>query len=1058
MNFVELSVKRPVLVSMILSFLVVLGLFSYGRIGLDMLPRVDIPVITIMTVYPGASPENIETLISKPIEDAVSSTNGIDKLRSDSYEGMSNVIIEFDDDVDIDEAAADVREKVGAIRANLPDDAKEPVILKIDINALPILSLAITGERPTEEIYRLAKDQVKDELLKIDGVADIDFIGGREREILVEANQETLKAYALSPVTLAGLLKQKNLNLPSGHITHPRKEYTIRMDGEFQSVEEVARMSVPTPSGKPYLVQEIARVRDGYEEKRQEVRLNGRKAVAMVVKKRSDANSVRTSGLVLARVAELQRKLPDDIRIEAVRNRATFIVESVEDLNGNIVSGILITALILFAFLHSFKATFVSVLSIPISIVATYTLLYAAGFTLNMMTLMALAISVGVLVNNAIIVLENIYVKLGKGRSIVDAVTEGTGEIMVAVSGCTLTNVVVFIPIAFMSGIIGRFFYQFGMTVTFATFVSLLVAFTLTPMAARFLLTAADADPEQKYRFGRWWDAMFARLSRVYRSVLETGLRYRVVVLAGTVGVVVASFLLAPFIGFEFVTEPDQGEFDITVKMPPGSSLANTDAILRQIEASLQAMPQVRFALTKLGKTESLIGGSGSGTNIGEISVKLRADRGMSTDRFIELLTPRVANLPDAELNIRKTGLMGTNESQFQVDITGDDMATLQDLEGKVLEIVRGTPGTVDVLSSFQSGKPELRITPRRDELTRFGVTETFLAMTLRTYFEGATGATYREGDDEYDIRVRLDGQSRLDIAAVKDMLVITPAGVSVPLAHLARVEETSGPVQINRKARTKLIKISANIAGRSLGEVLNDVKAKTDRLPLGIGYSIFFAGEIERMSESFESIGTAMLLATVFTYMLLAGLMESLIHPFTILTAFPVAFPGIILGLFFTGQTLSIFSLMAVVMMIGIVVNNGILLIEEFELRTSGGKNVLEAVLEGSPEKLRPIIMTTVATVAAMVPLALGQGAGGEMRAAMATVSIGGLLVSGVMSIILIPILYFIVEGRLRPFIRGGQLVAATLGQPVRLERDDREEMPEETPEKNEVAAGQGG
>ncbi len=1017
MNIVELSIKRPVMMTMVLAFLIVLGLFSYGRIPVDMLPKIDFPMVTIVTVYPGASPKNIETLVSQKIEDAVSSINGIRELKSDSYEGFSNVLIRFEDDIDVDTAAADVREKVAAIRSNLPDDAKEPVILKLDINALPILSLAIGGNRPVESTYAIAKDFVRDEIRRVDGVADLDFIGAREREITVQIDQGIAKAFQISPISLAGLIAQKSLNIPSGHITQTRKEYTIRMDGEFASVREIRELPIPTSGGKTYTLGDIAQVTDEYEEFRQAVRLNGRPCIAMIIKKRSDANSVRTATAVMKRLEELKSKLPQDIEFTAVRNRATFIVDSVNDLNGNLIMGVIITSIVLFLFLHSLKATFVSVLSIPISIVATYTLIYAFGFSLNMMSLMALAISVGILVNNAIVVLENIYVHLQKGKqSPKEAAVTGTNEILVAVAGCTLTNVLVFTPIAFMEGMVGRFFYEFGMTVTFATFVSLLVAFTLTPMCAGFFLSSADADPERKNQFGRWWDRMFTQLAADYRSLLNITLHHKLLTVL-TCGVLFGSTLfLAPYIGFEFVTEPDQKEFDITVKLPPGSSLDSTNRALSKIETVLRDRPEVRFVFTKLGKTESLVGGSTTGTHLGEISVRLHDTITISTDRFIAGITPEVARIPDVELSMKKTGLLGTTESPIVIDILGDDLAVLQRIEQRMLEIVRRTPGTLDVLSSLQTGKPEVRIIPRREELARHGLTEAFLAMSLRASFEGDTTTKYREGDDEYDIRIKLDQRVRRDVSEVEKLLIISPQGTAIPLTAVARIEETTGPAQINRKSRTKLIQITANIAGRSLGEIVQDIRRDMASIDLPLGYSITFAGAVERMQESFTSLLTSLALAVIFTYMLLAALLESFIHPFTILLSFPLAFAGIFLGLFLTGQTLSIFSLMAVVMLVGIVVNNGILLIEEYKLRRENGFGLFETILEGSPAKLRPIVMTTIASVSSMIPLALGSGAGGEMRAAMATISIGGLLVSGLLSLVMIPLVYHLVEQRLRP------------------------------------------
>jgi len=1012
-NIVEFSIKRPIAMTMVILSMIVMGVFSYSKINLDMLPRIDIPVVTVSTAFPGANPQNVETLISKPIEDAVTSITGIETLKSDSLEGFSNVIIEFDQGVDVDTVAADVREKVSAIRNKLPEDAKEPVILKLDINALPIMSLGISAERPVERIYTLAKDVIKDELQQVEGVADVDFIGGREREITILLKHEILKEYGFSPYSLAALVAQKNLNLPSGHITRSQREFAIRLEGEFASVQEIREMEIPLRNGKTLRLKELGDVQDSYEEFRQGVRLNDRPCVAMIIKKRSDANSVKTAKLVRERISQLLEKLPGDVKIDVVRDRSQFIVDSVEDLNGNLLTGILITAGILFLFLHSVKLTMIAVISIPVSIVSTYTLMYFFNFSLNMMTLMALANSVGILVSNAIVVLENIFVMVQKGKTPQEAAIEGTNEILTAVAGATLTNVVVFLPIAFMEGIVGRMFYEFGLTVTFATFVSLLMAFTITPMAAAFLLSAKDADRSKKNWFGRIWDRWYEGLANDYKGVIAWCLTHKIVTVSAALGLSLLACLPAAHVGFEFITEPDQREFDVTLEMPAGSSLTKTAAALHLIEEELRTNPNVKSIFSKLGKTESMVGGSTQGTHLGEISVKLVPFERFpqSTDSFIQEITPRLAAIPDIKVNMRKTGVMGTSESPLQIDITSDDPQTLHSVAAKVLEITQRIPGTLDVISSQKDGKPEWKLVPIRENLARYGMTETLLALNLRSCFEGMVMSAYREKDDEYDIRFKLTDEFRNDLNSLRKMNIVSPQGIAIPLIQLADIQESSGDIQIKRKARNKLINISANVSGRSLGEIVNDLQRETAAMNVPVGTTIDLAGSVKRMNEAFSNLLTAMALAMVFTYLLLAGLLESFIHPITILLSFPLAFGGIVLGLFLTGQTLSMFSLMAVVMLVGIVVNNGILLFERYRLLQSEGKDLLTSVIDGSPLELRPIIMTTIAAVAAMIPQALGLGAGGEMRASMATVSIGGLLVSAFLSIFIIPITYYVVE-----------------------------------------------
>ncbi|PKK88201.1 MAG: hypothetical protein CVV64_19795 [Candidatus Wallbacteria bacterium HGW-Wallbacteria-1] len=1014
MNIVELSVRRPVMMTMVIMFLMVMGAFSYSKIPVDMLPKVDFPVITITTVYPGAGPKEIESLICKPIEEAVISINGIDELKSDSNEGFGNVVIQFENKIEVDNAAADVREKVSAIRANLPDDAKEPIIMKFDINALPVINMTVSSaDRPVEAVYKLADDYIKDELSRVRGVAQVDFIGARQREIQVQVSREALRAYGLSILSLSGLIAQKSLNIPSGHITQTDREYTLRMDGEFQSVQDLRAVEIPLPGGRKTILGEIASVLDTYEELREGIRLDGDVGVGMIIQKRSDANTTETARLIREKLDLLRTKLPGDIKLKIVKDRSIFIEDSVNDLYDNLYVGVLITAVILFLFLHSLSGTFVASISIPASIIATYSLVFAFGFTVNMMTLMALAISVGILVNNAIIVLENIYNHLDMGKDPKTAAIEGTMEIVVPVAGATLTNVVVFVPIAFMEGMIGKFFYQFGLTVAFATFVSLLVAFTMTPMLASRMIRKSDSSSRGPLAFlAGIWNSSYDWLAREYHMLLSYSLDHKLLVGFLSLTLLISSFGLAPYIGFEFITEPDQREFDISIKRAPGTSLTNTGQSLAAVERILSNISDVSSMYTKLGKTEGMVGGSSKSTNIGEVTVKLKKGAGLpSTDRVMQSLYEELAKLPDVEINMRKTGIMGSQESALQIDIKGPELKMLSELSAKVMEKLKSVKGSSDVSSSLEEGKPELKIVPRREKLRLYGITEAYLAMYLRGCIEGSISTVYREGDDEYDIRVQLDKNFRSDLENIRALSVITQQGVSVDINEIAIITQSAGPAQIKRKDRSRMVKISSNVVGRSLGEVVKDIQVYTDSLELPLGFSIEYSGTVKRMKESFESLLVSMGLAVVFTYMLLAALLESFIHPITILLSFPLSFIGILAGLFITGMTLSIFSLMAVVMLVGIVVNNGILMIEQIRLLRDQGMECRAAIEKGCPQKLRPIIMTAAATVGAMVPLAMGLGAGGEMRAPMAVVSIGGLLVSTVLSLFVIPIIYLMVE-----------------------------------------------
>ena len=1012
MNIIELSIKRPVLVTMFILFLIVMGVFSYNNLTLEMLPKVDTPIVTVVTVYKGAGPREIETLISKKIEEAVSSINGIDTLRSNSYEGYSNVIIQFKTSVKTDIAAADVKDKISAIRGDLPADADEPIILKLDINALPVLNIAITGDRPVPSIYAIAKDYIKDNLSNVDGVASISFLGARERQIEILITQDTLKEYNMSILSLSGLIGQKSLNIPSGHITQTRKEYSIRMDGEFKSVDEIRNINITLPNAKTVRLDDIADVRDTHEELRQIVTVNKQPCVGISVQKRADANTVNTVKAVKKRLDELKSKLPSDITLQITKDGSTFIVDSVNDLNSNLLIGIAITAFIIYLFLHSIKGTIIAAVSIPVSIVTSYFLMYFAGFSMNMLTLMALAISVGVLVNDAILVLENIYVHLGLGKSPKEAAKDGTNEIIVPVLGTTLAHVVIFVPIAFMQGMVGKMFFEFGITVTFATAVSLVVAATMSPMLAGQFLSLNDIDENKKSKFAKVWDHGMAKINHKYKELLGFCMNHKTLVLLFSIGFTLLSFILVPFLGFEFFTESDQREFSISVKMPAGSSLENTNKVFDQIGDIMGRHSEVSMLYKKLGIIES----SGKkGINLGEINVKIRKEAHIPTKKVIASITPELAKIPDAEITIKESSISPRSEAPIQVDITGNDLEKLKRVADQVLNMTKSIEGAVDVTSSFEQGKPEVKITPYRDRLARYGITEAYLALSMRSYFEGSISTKYREGDNEYDIICKLDENIRQDIDNIRSLNIITSSGISVPLVDIAQIEESTGPAEITRKERSKAITISANARGKSAGDIITEMQRRLKKIELPAGCNVAFGGMTKIMNESFGSLFTAMLMAIVFTYITLAALLESFIHPFTILFSFPLAFAGIFIALFVTGKTISIFSLMAIVMLIGIVVNNGILLIEKIEVLREEGLDCYSAVMEGCPNRLRPIIMTAVTAIGAMIPQSLGLGEGGELRASMAIVSIGGLVASTVLSMFVIPVVYYIVETKIK-------------------------------------------
>ncbi len=1048
MFLVDTSIKRPVLMTMVIFAFVVIGLFSLMQLGIDFFPEIDIPYVTIVTVYPGAGPEEVETLITKPIEDAVSSIAGLKTVTSVAQEGMSLTFLEFELERDVDLAAIDVKDKVDAIRADLPEDALDPQISKFDINALPIMDLAVSSPRPLDKLYVLTDEQIKRRLNRIDGLASVEIVGGKEREIVVAVDRRKLEGRGLSILQVVQALAQENLNLPSGHIAAGRKEYSIRVRGEFDDLDQIRNLYLPVMRDDPPVrLADIATVEDTFAEQRELARLNGVSSVGISLVKRTDANSVQVGRKVKKELENLKRTLPEDIQIAIARDWTENIQNSVDDVRDNLIIGILLTAFVLFLFLHNWKGTIIAAVAMPVSIISTFTLLRFADFTLNMMSLMAMAISVGILVTNSIVVLENIERYRKMGKSLKEAAAVGTKEIAVAVAAATLTNVVVFTPIAFMSGITGQFFKQFGLTVSFATVFSLLTSFTLTPMMAAhklrkwiyglagaitgilvyyalgsavfviflliLLVIAVLTRTGVLEKFFRLWDRTYDDLAVSYRKGLGYFIEHRMLLFGGVILLFISSLVVAGlFIGSEFMPSSDFGSFSVSVEMPAGSTLEETDRVLRRIEEEVRRIPETETVFSQIGKNEAGGFTVNEGVHLGlvVVSLKDKPARRRSTEEIVNDLRPRLADIPAAQIVLKPATMFQGGEADLVIEIVGPDNAVLAKLADRVVEIAGKVRGVIEARSSWRTGKPELKITPRRELLADQGLSVASVGMSMRTMIEGQKVSKYREGDREYDIRVKLQ-EADLRVGEVPDFGVATAEGVQ-KVSNLSEIEYGEGPSQILRKDKQRMVQVSAELSGTTLGQVQDIIQQQVDRMDIPEGYTVRFGGQSEQMAESFTELGRALLLAIILTYMLMAAIMESYIHPFTIMMTLPLGLIGVLYALFLTGGTISIISLMAIIMLVGIVVNNGILLIDYIQfLRREKGTPLKEAVLEASPTRLRPIIMINLATALGMLPLALGLGTGGEFRAPMAIASIGGLISSTLFTLFLIPVIYYTFE-----------------------------------------------
>jgi HAE1 family hydrophobic/amphiphilic exporter-1 len=1009
--FAGLAVRRPVLTSMIVVALVFLGGFSYRSLGVDLLPGIEFPFVTVTTIYAGAGPEEVETQVTERVEDAISQIANVKSLLSFSQDNVSTVIVEFELGVDPDLAAIDVKDKVDAIRSQLPSEAEAPTILKFDINAMPIMDVTVSGPQALEALTDFADDVVRERLSRVDGVAQVTLVGGRTREVEVLVHPDRLRAYGLAIMDVAALVGGENLSVPAGRVTGADTEVAVRVVGEYESVRELLELPVPLPGGGRIRLADVAIVHEGFADMREIARYGGQPTVSLSIQKQSGGNTVATADGILQAIDDLRGALPAGVTLAVAHDASAFIRDAIRDILNSMLIGILLTTVVLFLFVHSWRGTVVAVVAMLATVVATFLALDQAGFTINVMTLMALGITVGILVTNTVVVLENVYRYLDLGLDPIEAAERGTAEVGVAVAASALTNVVVFTPIAFMKGIIGQFFFAFGLTVVYATVMSLLISFTAAPMLASRLLRRNETKREEAGKLGGLWrgvDRWYRGLERDYRAALgwalATGRHGWVVIGATGVAVVLALTAQILFVGGEFMPRQDEGLARVTIELPPGTPIARTAAVAERAESLLATIPEVRSLLTQIGGGAGGFSLVGAGVNVARIQVELESD--LPTEALIPRLRELMAVLPDADVTVALSESMGGGEAPFQVLVKGPEQDRLEELARAATTVVAAVPGLVEVRNTIENLRPEIAFRPNREVMREYGLTVAHVGGALRAFIEGVVPGVYREAGDERDIRVRLVEEARSRTDELSTLQMRTATGM-VPIGALGRLEDRDGKTTIQRDDKQRTVRVDAYLAGGSLTDAARLTAAGLDSLGFPPGYAYEITGEFEAYQESIGEMGKALLLAVVLTYVLLAMLLESYVHPVTIMMTVPLGGVGVAFALFLTGTSVNIFSMMAVIMLVGIVVNNAILILDYAQQLRRQGKTAVEALLDAAPTRLRPIIMTNTAIAIALLPQAVGSGPGSFYRIPMAVVTIGGVLVSAVFTLMLIPVLY---------------------------------------------------
>lgn len=1008
---------------MVIMFFVVLGLYTYGKMGVELFPSVNIPYVAVVTNYPGAGAEEIETQITKPLEDELSSVSHLKSIQSHAAEGFTYTVLEFDMTADADQAAMDVQKKIDMIKGSLPDDASDPIVYKRDMNDQPVIVMALQSKRPLYETKKIAEDVIKNRLQKLGGVADVSVIGGQQREIQISVDQTKLAGYGLSINQVINRLKAENLNQPSGRLDRPEAEYNVRVLGEFKDLDDIRNIDIPLGNGSTIPLSAVATVTDGFQELREYSRVNGISAVSLMIFKQSDASVVEVGERVKQELDKIQKELPSDVKIIVSRDTSDYIRKSLNDTRGSILEGIITTALALYIFLREWRSTIIVAMAIPTSLLAALMMMYFAGFTFNMMSLMGLALCIGILVDDSIVVLENIYRHLKMGKDPKDAALDGRMEIGMAAIAITLSDVVVFAPIAFMNGMVGQFFRQFGLTVVFATFFSLFVSFTLTPMLASRLFkkqkleSEKESNPSNKIFIGILGDKVSSSIENLkskYISVLNWALGHRKTVLLIVLVAFFSSLSLPALklIGAEQMPKTDSGEMNVNLEMPIGTPIGKTDEALKQIENYVKTIPEIKYYHTTLGSTGGMAGAS-SGSHTGRVDVTLvsKSERKRTMWEVGDQIRKWGKGFVAAKVTVSESDNMGPPGNDIQIEVSGSNIDKLVPLAEQVKNIVAKTPGASDVDSDWRLGQPELQIKVDRRRAADLGLSVNDIASAVRACLNGDEAGKLRDGDDDTDIKVSLDGLNKADINEVKNLPITSTTGNVVLLQQVADITQGSGPTQINRIDRQRSITITGNLRGRPLNEFVQDAKSRLDQLKLEPGYSIKFAGQAEGMQETFSDLIAALILSIVLVYMVLVMLYESFMTPFIRMMSLPLGVVGAFVALALTGNTLNLFSMIGLIMMDGLVAKNGTLLIDYTNTLMSRGMNLREALVEAGRTRLRPIIMTTVTMIFGMLPTALATGDGAETRAGMAWVLIGGLLTSTLFTLIVIPVVYTIMD-----------------------------------------------
>lgn len=1018
MDLAGLSIKRPVFITSVLSLMLIAGLILMSRLPVDLFPNVTFPVVTVSVPYSGAGPAEIETLIAKPLENEISTIAGLKRLSSINQEGVGTVVAEFTLETDIKYAEDQIRAAVTRARRKLPEDIDEPILRRIDPADQAILLVSLKAKMETKDLYDFASEVVKPKLEQVNQVGQVEIYGGRKREIQVQLDRNKLKAYEISATQVVQRIQASGENVPVGKSKDSNSELVYRTMGEFKKIDDINSVIVNFfGNDVPVTVAQVGKVVDGLVEEKSRVFVNGERSLIIAIYKQSGSNT-------LAVINGLQKKLTQinaefekqgiEAKLDVIRNGGTWIENNVYDVTETIIIGILLAVIVVFMFLGSGRSTFITAMALPNSMIGAFILIYVAGFTINLMTLLALTLAVGLLVDDAIVVRENIFRHLEMGKKPIQAALEGTGEVRLAVIATTFTVIAVFGPVGFLSGVVGQFFKEFGLTVCFAMLISLVDAMTVAPMLSAYMATANEHNPNKVGVIQRYllqpFDRVQTRMENLYVRILRWVLNHPIKTLGGAVAVFVISLITAGAVTKTFLPPQDAGEFMVSFSTPPGTSLEKTSEIGLEIDKLLRSHPEVKTVTFVLGSAD---GDSTAATAY--VTLVPRRERTMNTIEFKEKIREELKPYAQYSPAVKDFDAVGGGMRPFTVNIVGTDLKQLEELGLKLKDKLSKYDKLKDVDISFRPGKPEFQVEFDKRRQESFGISSLMAGLELRTHIEGMVAAKFRENDREYDIRVQLEEDQR-DLKAGFAQTYIPNVNYSmVPLSAVAKPVETAGPSKINRQDRNRYVQVNADLTpGAGFGDIIADVTRmltveEDTKLPEGVNF--VFVGQAENFQELGQSMLMAMLLGVIFIYFVLASLYESFVVPFTIMAALPMAIVGSFFALFVMNESLNIFSWIGIIMLLGVSTKNSILLVDYANQQLQKGKDRATAILEAGATRLRPILMTTMALVAGTLPLAIGLNEASAQRTSMGIAIIGGLVSSTLLTLVVVPALYSYVE-----------------------------------------------